>query len=450
MRIPPLRKIPLHQTGSVFILVLWICFGLVVLSLYFANSMSFELKAADNRLAATQANVAITGAARYASYVITTLATNGVVPDRQLYCSEWVPVGEASFWFLGQAYEEQVRSEFIPAFGLVDESSKLNLNNATAFMLQGLPGMTVEFAAAIVDWHDDNSDLTESGAEDENYQRLDPPRRCKNAPFESVDELRLVYGATLEMLYGEDANRNGILDLNENDGDVSLPLDNADGKLDQGIVAYLTVHSRQLNTKPDGTARVNVRSGNRQALRELLEENLDSTRANEIIGQLGNTQFSNVLHFYAQSEMTVEEFAAIEDSITTFTQNVTPGLVNVNTASEIVLSCIPGIGEANAATMIAHRASNPTQLTSVAWVKEVVDSAAIQQAGRYLTGRTYQFAADVVAVGRFNRGFRRTRFIFDATESDPRIVYRQDLSQLGWALGLQVRENLQLQMETRL
>ena len=86
----------MRREGSVFILVLWISFGLVVLSLYFANSMSFELKAADNRLALKQADHAINGAARYASYVITTFATNGVVPDVQLYRSEYVPVGEAS------------------------------------------------------------------------------------------------------------------------------------------------------------------------------------------------------------------------------------------------------------------------------------------------------------------------------------------------------------------
>ena len=110
-----------------------------------------------------------------------------------------------------------------PVFGLVDEASKLNLNTATADMLAMLPGMTVEFAAAIVDWRDNDSTPSENGAEDEVYQRLDPPRRCKNGPFESIDELRLVYGATPELLHGEDANRNGILDANENDGDVSLP-----------------------------------------------------------------------------------------------------------------------------------------------------------------------------------------------------------------------------------
>jgi type II secretory pathway component PulK len=437
------------RRGSVFILVLWICFGLVVLSLYFANSMSFELKAADNRYAAVQAQEAINGAARYASYVISTYATNGVVPELQNYRSEWVPVGEASLWFVGQAIDEQGRSELIPTFGLVDEASKLNLNTATAEMLQGLPGMTAEFAAAIVDWRDGNSDLSENGAEDENYQRLNPPRRCKNAPFESVDELRLVYGATLEIVYGEDANRNGILDPNENDGDISLPLDNRDGHLDQGIAAYVTVHSRQTNTRADGSRRVNVSSGNNATLNQLLTDTFGSARAGEIRANLQG-QFTSVLQFYVRSGMTADEFTQIEDAITISNQAVTEGLINVNTASEVVLSCIPGIGEAKAATLVAQRTSNPPQVSSVAWVKDVLDTATIQQAGRFLTGRTYQFTADVVAVGRFNRGFRRTRFVIDSSETTPRIVYRQDLTPLGWALGQQVRKNLQTQLQSRL
>jgi hypothetical protein len=148
--------------------------------------------------------------------------------------------------------------------------------------------------------------------------------------------------------------------------------------------------------------------------------------------------------------MTADEFAQIEDEITTSNQATTDGLVNVNTASEAVLACIPGIGEGKASTLVAQRASNPTYLTSIAWVKDVLDTESINVAGPYLTGRTYQLTADVVAVGRFNRGFRRTRFIFDVTQSTPRIVYRQDLSHLGWALGQQVRINLQEELESRL
>jgi hypothetical protein len=188
---------------------------------------------------------------------------------------------------------------------------------------------------------------------------------------------------------------------------------------------------------------------NRPARGALLGEKFDSERANAIISNLGNDQFPSLLQFYVRSEMTADEFAQIENEITVST-NIVQGLVNVNTASETVLSCIPGIGEDKAATMVAQRASNPTQLTSIAWVKEVLDNDAINVAGPFLTGTTFQFTADVVALGRFNRGFRRTRFVFDATESRPRIVYRQDLSSLGWALGQQVRQNLQLERESRL
>ncbi len=437
------------ESGSVFVLVLWISFGLVVLALYFANSMSFELKSADNRLASSQANVAIAGAARYANYIIASYATNGVIPERQFYRTEFVPVGEASFWFLGET-DEQQRSELIPSFGFVDEASKLNLNRASAQMLQGLPGMTTEFAAAIVDWRDEDSETSENGAENEMYQRLSPARTCKNAPFESVDELRLVYGATIEMLYGEDSNRNGILDPNENDGDASLPLDNADGRLDKGIISYVTVHSRQATTLPDGSQRVNVgNAAGRNALRQLLEDRLGSDRAGEIVGAIGNTTFQSVLQFYVASGMTQDEFVAIEGDIGASNQPVI-GLINVNTASEAVLACVPGIGEAKAASLVAQRRSNPPGLNSVGWVKDVLDTDSIRDAGIYLTGRTYQFTADVVAVGRYHRGFRRTRFVIDATESIPRIVYRQDLTHLGWALGQQVRNNLKVELESRL
>src|ERR1043166_6895475 len=52
---------------------------------------------------------------------------------------------------------------------------------------------------------------------------------------------------SLDILYGEDANLNGLLDPNENDGPQTLPDDNRDGRLDHGIFEYLTVYSRQPN-----------------------------------------------------------------------------------------------------------------------------------------------------------------------------------------------------------
>ncbi|HEY2573326.1 MAG TPA: hypothetical protein VGH65_04625, partial [Verrucomicrobiaceae bacterium] len=69
-------------------------------------------------------------------------------------------------------------------------------------------------------------------------------------------------------------------------------------------------------------------------------------------------------------------------------------------------------------------------------------SAALQSLaqGDYITTHSYQFTADIAAVGPFGRGYRRVRFVFDLSEGTPKIIYRQDLSRLGWALGRQTRD----------
>src|SRR5439155_11732862 len=110
----------------------------------------------------------------------------------------------------------------------------------TADLIQYLPGMTPQIAAAIMDWRDSDTSVSSNGAEDETYSRLTTPYKTKNAAFESVEELRLVAGMTKDILYGEDANLNGVLDANENDGDDSAPNDNRDGKLDPGLPSRLS------------------------------------------------------------------------------------------------------------------------------------------------------------------------------------------------------------------
>jgi hypothetical protein len=70
------------------------------------------------------------------------------------------------------------------------------------------------------------------------------------------------------------------------------------------------------------------------------------------------------------------------------------------------------------------------------------NTAAIEQAGPYVTPYSFQFAADIVAVGHHNRGFRRVRFIFDCSSGTPLIVFRQDLTYLGWPLGVKVHDQL--------
>ncbi len=447
------------RRGSVLIIALWIAFGLVSLALYFAQTVNFELRAADQRVAAFEAEQAIAGALRYASNVLATVPeAPGLPPDEFDYASEALPLGEATVWFLGRN-PRRSRAD-VPAFGLVDEASKLNLNTATVEMLQLLPGMTPEFAAAIVDWRDADSTPGPGGAEDETYLRQTPAYRCKNAPFESVEELRLVHGADLVYLFGEDTNLNGVLDPNENDGDAAPPYDNKDGYLDAGLLEYVTVSSAEPNTRSDGSARINVNNPNQQELAALLQQAFGTDRANAILARLGapggggpgggpgggtnapGANFSSLLHFYLRSGLTADEFAQIEGELTVSTNAVLVGLVNVNTAPETVLACLPGLGYENAAALVAYRETQSRRLTTLAWVAEVLDEAAILEAGPYLTARSYQYTADVVALGHQGRGYRRVRAIFDTRDGVPRLVSRQDLTHLGWALGVDLREQL--------
>jgi type II secretory pathway component PulK len=425
-----------HDRGSVLIIVLWIAFGLVSMTLYFGQSMLFEYRAADQNSAGVQAEQAIEGAARYLSYALTNSASLGHMPDTNYFRFEAVPVGEAAFWFIGR--EDTDVSRDVPYYGLVDEASKLNLNTATIDMLEMLPRMTPELAAAIIDWRDTDSTITVNGAESETYARLDPPYLCKNAPFDSIEELRMVRGADMDLLLGEDTNMNGALDPNENDGNTSPPDDNRDGKLEPGLFEYLTVYSREPNTgtNSNGIARIDVSQAGSTNLTARLQELFGQERATQIQSRLiATTGFRSLLEFYLRSGMTPQEFGQISDDLSVTNTAFTAGLVNVNTASAAVLACIPGIGLDKATQVVGYRRSNQSALTSVAWVLQVLDQASALQAAPYITTRSYQFSADVVALGPHGRGYRRTLFIFDTSEGDPKIIYRRDRSRLGWALG---------------
>ena len=455
-----LRLHPLQggESGSLLIIVLWIAFGLVALTLYFAHAMNLELRASDNRVAAVEAGQAIDGAARYLSNILATVAYPGYLPDPIDYVGEAVPVGDARFWLIGRDTNDWEINLTTPAFGLVDEASKVNLNAPwlTADMIQYLPGMTPQIAAAIMDWRDSDSTISTDGAEDETYSRFPQPYKTKNAPFESVEELRLIAGMTEEILYGEDANLNGILDANENDGDSSPPYDNRDGRLDPGLMEYFTVYSREPVTGTNINSQANVRA--------LLATAFSDTRVTEIVNQLYprrppgqggggaaavTPQMASLMEFYLKSGMTEDEFAQIGNYVTATTNSFSEGLVNVNAASQPVLECIPGIGVDYGAQLISYRESNPSKLSTVAWVANVIGDTNALTAGPYITTHSYQFTADVAAMGHHNRGYQRVRFVFDTSEGWPIILHRQDLTHLGWALGKDIRAQMLAAKETR-
>ena len=140
--------------------------------------------------------------------------------------------------------------------------------------------------------------------------------------------------------------------------------------------------------------------------------------------------------------MTSEEFAQIEGRLTVSNDDIEGGLINVNTASEAVLACVPGIGVENAGSVVAQRQSNEPGTSTITWISDILDDEAVDEASPYLTGTTSHYLIDVAAVGRGGKGYRRTQFIVETSGQEPTIVARKNLPRLGWALGEQTRLQL--------
>ena len=224
------------------------------------------------------------------------------------------------------------------------------------------------------------------------------------------------------------------------------PHDNKDGQLQPGLLEYCTVWTHEGNVISNGQTRVIVT--NVTALAELVSNSFPSL--NQYVQPLLPTQQDpagnppkSVLDFYATASTTGMSEAQFQQ-IEPFLMNPqTNGLIDIDTVSPTVLAA--AINDTNlAATLINYRQSTPPQTASISWVKNAIGSSttSIAELGPYITPYVFQYTADVAAVGHNGRGYRRVRFVFDCSSGVPQIVYRQDLTHLGWALGKRLYDQL--------
>ena len=83
--------------------------------------------------------------------------------------------------------------QFTADYRINDEEGKLHILRASSDALQKL-SMTDDQIACLFDYMDDDDYSHPDGAENGYYQSLVPPRRCKNAPLETLDELLSIKG----------------------------------------------------------------------------------------------------------------------------------------------------------------------------------------------------------------------------------------------------------------
>src|SRR4051812_19085759 len=296
-----------HRRGTVLIVTMFIVFTLASLVLVLGRRMRVEGIASANLAAAVQSASAERGAEQYAIALLT--ENKDTLSDLTEDYFAGVQVGDGYFWILRPDYGDTN----VSMFGFTEESGKLNINSATYDMLMKLPNMTDDVANAIGDWKDGDSEVKGSGAETEYYMSLPTPYACKNAPFETVEELLLVRGVTPELLYGNGtAGPLGVSSNARAGGQMATDLQTARGWYD-----LLTIYSNEPSSV-GGQSKININdAGKRSDLQQMLETKLeDKNRATAIMAGMGGgrqaQQFTDVFDFYMKLKktagLTAEEF----------------------------------------------------------------------------------------------------------------------------------------------
>lgn len=218
-------------------------------------------------------------------------------------------------------------------YGLTDECARLDLNVATETQLRLLFEHVIPndqdyqvdinvLVDSLLDWREPGDTPRPNGAKDAYYQTLEPPYNCKKALFSTIEELLLVRDFTPWVLFGEDYNQNGLLDVNEDDGEESFPPDNNDNTLFKGIAPYLTVWSRELNVSNFKSPRINLNLQDTEKLREQLEEEFDAGIVDYVMNvRAAGKQFNSVMNLLpappppeddGESQVEVEETASTQ------------------------------------------------------------------------------------------------------------------------------------------
>lgn len=429
-----------RQRDGGFALVLAILIVLTIASvlMVFARQMQTEAVAASNAVSKAQARLIAEGVARA---VVGELAIRADASDSERVIeAEAGRIGDGLYWIIRPSFEDDLQHDF----GLMREAGKVNINTAPRAMLAALPGMDDEIAAAIIDWRDRDTNPTDNGAESDYYLSLPQPYYAKDGPFETIEELRLVRGVTREVLFGEDWNRNGVLDPVENDAADRDPPDNADGRLERGLYAFVTVYSREPNQSPSGNPKINLNTAAPSDIARELGAFLEEDRVATLVTAVFQRPFASVLDYMIRAGATADEAVEIESRFTTTSSQMRMGLIDITTAPAPVLDALPGLEQGDGELIVAARGSASDD--SLLWLVDAIGEDKGGAIGALLTTRSYQYTADIVALSGDGRGFCRLRVTVDAApdrgNTRPRIVYIQDLNALGWPLDPDIPRRL--------
>jgi DNA uptake protein ComE-like DNA-binding protein len=313
-------------------------------------------------------------------------------------------------------------------YGVSDEESRLNVNEAATNQLMKLDGMTPDVAAAIVDWRGSGGPLSAGGAGPDYYASLQPPYLPRNGAFQTVRELLMVRGITPELLLGNDRTQNGFFDPDEEVAANATRSGGLAADVDAGWAASMTVDSMIDNVSASGQERINAQDADESALSgvpgispaiahsiavyrnqnrlnslaDLLDvpaaQNRNGGRGNSGGNQGGSGRSGSSGRGGSQASSSGPKvidqtlLQDIADDLTLNSAAQLPGIINVNTAGLDVLLCVPGIDRQLAQAIISYRQSTG-YLPNIAWLLNVpgMTRDVFKEAAPYLDARSETF-----------------------------------------------------------
>jgi type II secretory pathway component PulK len=288
-----------RRRGTILVVVLLIIAALAGMVLVLGRSARVEAMASVNHVAGARASAVENAAEQYVIALLVQDRENVLTLGESYF--EAVPVGDAgAFWIVRPDYADSS----LPVYGLVDESSKINLTTATREMLYAFPSMPQELPDSVFDWKDTDSEVEGDGAEDEYYMALPTPYRCKNGNFETVEELLLVRGAYPELLYGEPGYgvfASSAAAPGAGGGGMQIGGMSEQDLRQRGLYHYFTVYSREPATggQQARTGRINVNTATREVLRCL--PGLTDAETSSLVTRRGTSSFGQTDTSWVQS-----------------------------------------------------------------------------------------------------------------------------------------------------
>lgn len=323
---------------------------------------------------------------------IATLAADTLSPSETdafatLYSLEGVASGRlkggGSYWIR----HTEPPNEFL---GAEDAHAKININRMTRDDFLTFIDMGEDTADSILDWIDEDEDVRELGAEAGYYLqgrtfRYEP----RNGHIRTMQEVELISGSDAELVRGEDWNLNGILDPNEDDGDVSWPPDNQDGILDSGWSEHMTAYSVDGGYSMSGEPRLDLRTAEVAEIAKRADLDRDQADAVAAWSERTNSTMVNFIQTslrqlatQAQAsqsarqarDLTDDQLAFLLDEFYLEDSTVVPnrtGKLNINTCSRDTLEHVVGIDPVLADVILLERDGRPQGFLNIVDLLEV-------------------------------------------------------------------------------